>query len=111
MAKPTAVPTMPASAIPSSPEQPARKPGAEALADLLRVLLAPGEEFADTVDCLSFTVKRTSSLEDEQEGVQEVNVGAFDLKTLLGTSCTSCGVSEALQARIHTSLMERMNNA
>lgn len=30
---------MPASAIPSSPEQPARKPGAEALADLLRVLL------------------------------------------------------------------------
>ena len=77
----------------------------------LRVLLAPGEEFADTVDCLSFTVKRTSSLEDEQEGVQEVNVGAFDLKTLLGTSCTSCGVSEALQARIHTSLMERMNNA
>lgn len=77
----------------------------------LRVLLAPGEEFADTVDCLSFTVKRTSSLEDEQEGVHEVNVGAFDLKTLLGTSCTSCGVSEALQARIHTSLMERMNNA
>ncbi len=77
----------------------------------LRVLLAPGEEFPETVDCLSFTVKRTNALEDEQEGVQEVNVGAFDLKTLLGTSCTSCGVSEALQARIHTSLMERMNNA
>lgn len=77
----------------------------------LRVLLAPGEEFPETVDCLSFTVKRTNALEDEQEGVQEVNVGAFDLKTLLGTSCTSCGVSESLQARIHTSLMERMNNA
>ena len=77
----------------------------------VRLLMAPGEEWTSEFNCLSRTFKRTTDAEDGAEATQQVEYATFDLKTLLGTACTTAGVSTGLQARIQNTLMERLGNA
>lgn len=77
----------------------------------VRILLAQGEDYTRDFNCLSRSFKRTTDVEDGGEPTQEVEYQTFDLKTLVGTACTTAGVSQGLQARIQNTLMERLGNA
>lgn len=79
----------------------------------VRILLADGEEYTREFNCLSRTFKRTLSgvAKVDEEGNPVAAYDTFDLRTMISTTLTEFGVSEALQSRINTTLTEKMSHA
>lgn len=79
----------------------------------VRILLADGEEYTREFNCLSKTFKRTLSgvAKVDEEGNPVAAYDTFDLRTMISTTLTEFGVSEALQSRINTTLTEKLSHA
>lgn len=79
----------------------------------VRILLIDGEEYTREFNCLSRTFKRTLSgvAKVDEEGNPVAAYDTFDVRTMISTTLTEHKVSEALQARISTTLMEKLSHA
>ena len=78
----------------------------------VRILLIDGAEYPREFNCLSRTFKRTLSgvAKVDEEGNPVAAYDTFDLRTMISTTLTEFGVSEALQSRINT-LTEKLSHA
>lgn len=79
----------------------------------IRILLIDGAEYPREFNCLSRTFKRTLSgvAKVDEEGNPVAAYDTFDLRTMISTTLTEFGVSEALQSRINTTLTEKLSHA
>jgi len=79
----------------------------------VRILLIDGAEYPREFNCLSRTFKRTLSgvAKVDEEGNPVAAYDTFDLRTMISTTLTEFGVSEALQSRINTTLTEKLSHA
>ena len=79
----------------------------------VRVLLIDGAEYPREFNCLSKTYKRVHSGEAkvDEEGNPVAAYDTFDVRTMISTTLTEHKVSDALQARISTTLMEKLSHA
>lgn len=79
----------------------------------VRILLIDGAEYPREFNCLSKTYKRVHSGEAkvDEEGNPVAAYDTFDLRTMISTTLTEFGVSEALQSRINTTLTEKLSHA
>lgn len=79
----------------------------------VRILLIDGAEYPREFNCLSRTFKRTLSgvAKVDEDGNAVAAYDTFDLRTMIGTTLTEFGVSEALQSRINTTLTEKLSHA
>lgn len=79
----------------------------------VRVLLIDGAEYPREFNCLSKTYKRVHSGEAkvDEEGNPVAAYDTFDVRTMISTTLTEHKVSDALQARISATLMEKLSHA
>lgn len=69
----------------------------------VRVLLKPGEKLDVEVDCLQLTIKREGA---NDEDVEEVSLGDFDLMALFGQAFAEAGVPDEVRGQILTRFEE-----
>lgn len=79
----------------------------------VRILLIDGAEYPREFNCLSRTFKRSLSgvAKVDEDGNAVAAYDTFDLRTMISTTLTEFGVSEALQSRINTTLTEKLSHA